>query len=172
MNAPGNALRATMDGEIRIQRAPSGRGFRLEGAQWLPCPRERVFEFFSDVFQLETITPPWLRFSVLTPPPVHLQLGTKLDYRLRVHGVPLRWQSYISQWDPPHRFADEQLRGPYWSWHHQHEFETVENGTLCRDLVDYRVFGGALINSLFVRRDLLGIFQFRQRKLRELFGQA
>jgi ligand-binding SRPBCC domain-containing protein len=129
-----------------------------------------VFEFFSDAFQLETLTPSWLRFSVLTPPPICIATETIVDYRLRVHGVPLRWQSLISAWEPPLRFVDEQMRGPYRRWHHTHLFEVVDNGTLCRDIVDYAVYGGRLINALFVRPDLLKIFAFRQAKLRELFS--
>ena len=130
---------------IAIGRSPTGRGFRLEAWQFLPLPRERVFDFFSDAFRLEELTPPWLKFSVRTPPPIHLAAGTTIDYRLRVHGIPLGWQSLISAWEPPHRFVDEQTRGPYRRWHHEHVFEAVEGGTLCRDVVDYAVLGGALV---------------------------
>jgi ligand-binding SRPBCC domain-containing protein len=100
---------------------------------------------------------------------MHIVAGTVIDYRLWVHGVPVRWQSRISQWDPPWRFVDEQTRGPYRRWHHEHVFEAADGGTLCRDLVDYEVYGGSLINFLLVRPDLFRIFAFRQRKLRELF---
>ena len=155
-----------------ITRAASGRGYRLETSQFLPCARQRVFEFFSDAFQLQTLTPGWMHFSVLTPAPIHLAAGTLIDYRLRVHGVPLRWQSCISVWQPPYRFVDEQLRGPYRRWHHEHVFEEVAGGTLCRDIVDYDVPGGSIIHALFVRPDLVKIFAFRQQKLREIFGAA
>lgn len=154
---------------IRIECSPTGSGFRLEASQWLPHPREQVFEFFSDAFQLETLTPQWLHFSVLTPPPIHLRTGSLIDYRLRVRGVPIRWQSRISVWEPPRSFVDEQTRGPYRRWYHQHLFEDADGGTLCRDVVDYAVYGGSSINALFVRPDLFKIFAFRQSRLRELF---
>lgn len=157
---------------IRIDRSPTGVGYRLEASLFLPQPRDRVFEFFSDAFQLETLTPAWLRFAVLTPPPIRIQAGTRIDYRLRIHGFPTRWQSVISEWAPPARFVDEQTRGPYRRWRHQHDFEEIDGGTLCRDVVDYAVYGGRLIDAFFVRPDLFKIFSFRQSKLRELFGEA
>ena len=131
---------------------------------------QQVFEFFSDAFQLETLTPEWLHFSILTPPPIRMAAGTVIDYWLRVHGIPIRWQSCITRWEPPLQFVDQQMRGPYRLWHHQHVFEAVDGGTLCRDVVDYSVYGGSTINALFVRRDLLRIFEFRQSKLKELFS--
>jgi ligand-binding SRPBCC domain-containing protein len=155
---------------IRIDRAPTGHGYRLEASQWLPHPREEVFDFFCDAFQLEALTPPWMHFSVLTPAPIHMGNGALIDYRLKVHGIPLRWQSFISSWEPPVRFVDVQMRGPYRRWRHQHTLEAVENGALCRDIVDYAVYGGSLVNALFVRPDLFKIFAFRQSKLRELFS--
>ncbi|HEX4412004.1 MAG TPA: SRPBCC family protein [Lacipirellulaceae bacterium] len=157
---------------IAINPHPSGRGYRLETTQFLPQPRDRVFEFFADAFQLETLTPSWLHFSVLTPAPIEIASGTLIDYRLRLRGLPIRWQSVIRDWEPPFRFVDEQTRGPYRRWHHEHQFESVTAGTLCRDIVDYDVYGGALINKLLVRRDLERIFTFRQSKLRVLFSTA
>jgi ligand-binding SRPBCC domain-containing protein len=130
---------------------------------------EEVFAFFSDAFQLQTLTPSWLHFCVLTPSPIHLQEGALIDYRLRVHGFPLRWQSLICQWDPPLGFTDLQIRGPYRHWKHQHIFEATNGGTRCRDIIDYEVYGGTIVHSLFVRRDLLAIFAFRHQALRELF---
>jgi ligand-binding SRPBCC domain-containing protein len=155
---------------IRIGPAPTGRGFRLETEQLLPQPRDGLFKFFSDAFQLEAITPKWLHFAVLTPRPIQIGTGTVIDYRLRLHGVPVRWRTHISSWEPCRRFVDEQIHGPYRRWHHEHLFESVEGGTLCRDAVDYSVYGGRAANALFVRRDLLAIFEFRHRKLEELFA--
>jgi ligand-binding SRPBCC domain-containing protein len=172
MNLEGVQLRAKNQDSIRIDRAPTGRGYRLEASQWLPHPREGVFDFFSDAFQLEALTPPWMHFSVLTPAPIHMESGVLIDYRLRVHGIPLRWQSCISSWEAPVRFVDVQTRGPYRRWHHQHVFEVVDGGTLCRDIVDYAVYGGSLINALFVRPDLFKIFAYRQSKLRDLFSTS
>jgi len=162
--------RAVNADEIRITRSPTGRGSRLEATQFLPHPGEAVFRFFADAFQLETITPHWLRFVVLTPAPITMRIGLRIDYRLRLHGVPVRWQSAISAWEPPVRFVDEQIRGPYRRWHHEHRFESVGGGTLCRDLVDYEVPGGPIVDRLFVRRDLRNIFRFRQRRMAELFA--
>jgi ligand-binding SRPBCC domain-containing protein len=144
--------------------------FYFQAEQWLPRPVEEVFAFFSEARNLETLTPPWLRFEVLTPAPIAMQAGTLIDYRIRVHGLPIRWRTEIVEWNPPHRFADVQLRGPYTLWHHTHTFESREGGTLCRDQVRYRPRGGALINWLFVRRDVQQIFAFRRRQLARLFN--
>ena len=154
---------------VSISKSPSGRGYRLRTQQFLAHDREKVFDFFSDAFQLQTLTPSWLHFTVVTPAPIDLREGALIDYRLRVRGVPLRWQSCISMWKPPVRFVDEQTRGPYRQWHHEHLFDAVDGGTMCVDTVDYEVYGGGLINLLFVRRDLLKIFAYRQQKLREIF---
>lgn len=155
---------------LRIEWNPVARGWRLESSQWLPWSRDQVFEFFSDAFQLETLTPPFLCFHVLTPAPIVVREGLRIDYRLKLRGLPLRWQSEISVWEPPNRFVDEQRRGPYRRWHHDHIFEEADGGTWCRDVVDYAVMGGWLVERMFVRPDLVRIFGYRQAKLRELFG--
>jgi len=142
--------------------------FRAE--QWLPRPRSDVFPFFADALNLQAITPPWLKFHVLTPAPIDLYVGRRLDYRLRVHGLPLRWQSEITAWEPPERFVDEQRRGPYRQWHHEHRFEEREGGTLCLDVVRYAVPGGALVNWLWVRHDVAKIFAYRRERLEQLLG--
>lgn len=157
---------------IAFGPSPTGSGTRLEAVQWLPRPREEVFAFFSDAFRLEDLTPAFLNFHVLTPRPIEIKAGTLIDYRLRLHGIPVRWRSRISVWEPPHRFVDDQVRGPYRRWHHEHSFEPADGGTLCRDVVDYAVLGGALVDALFVRRSLREIFGYRQAKLRELFPSA
>ena len=138
----------------------------------LPRPREEVFSFFADARNLEIITPTWLSFEVLTPTPIGMRAGTHIDYRLRIHGVPMRWQSEITTWDPPCCFVDEQLHGPYRRWIHKHRFEERDGGTLCTDHVRYAVFGGWLIERFLVRRDLERIFAFRQKKLVEIFDRA
>lgn len=155
---------------LTIRSHPGGHGFLLESDQELRHPRQRVFDFFSDAFQLEALTPPWLKFQVVTPAPIRIQTGTLIDYRLRIHGLPLRWQSRISQWEPPFRFVDEQIRGPYRRWHHEHLFEETSAGTLVRDVIHYEVPGGRLIDRWFVRPDLQKIFTFRTEKLRALFA--
>jgi ligand-binding SRPBCC domain-containing protein len=137
---------------------------------WLPRPRAEVFPFFADARNLEAITPDWLHFEVLAPGPFEMRTGLRIDYRLRIHGLPLRWQSEITVWEPPHRFVDEQRRGPYRLWRHEHRFAERDGGTLCTDHVRYAVPGGGLVHRLFVRRDVERIFEFRRRKLAERFG--
>ncbi|MCE9554945.1 MAG: SRPBCC family protein [Planctomycetes bacterium] len=154
---------------MEITDAPHGPGFRLVAKQFLPVSRELLFEFFSNAMNLQELTPPWLHFTVLSSTPIQMAAGTLIDYRLRLYGLPLRWRSRIAAWEPPLRFVDEQVRGPYRHWHHEHSFEATEGGTICRDTVDYRVLGGRLLHSLLVRPDLLKIFTYRQQKLRELF---
>ena len=146
--------------------------FRLQTELWLPRPRTEVFPFFAEARNLETLTPPWLNFEVLTPAPIEMRPGTLIDYRIRVHGFPIRWRTGITAWDPPHRFVDVQLRGPYTLWHHTHTFEERDDGTLCLDHVRYRPRGGALINWLFVRRDVEGIFKYRQQRMQEMFAST
>jgi ligand-binding SRPBCC domain-containing protein len=137
---------------------------------WLPRTLEDVFPFFVDARNLQRITPPWLRFEVLTPGEIRMRPGTIIDYRLRVRGVPILWQSEITVWEPPWRFADEQRKGPYLSWVHDHRFVEKDGGTLAVDDVRYSVPGGPIVNALFVARDVRKIFEFRARALRELFA--
>jgi ligand-binding SRPBCC domain-containing protein len=139
----------------------------LEREQRLAQPIEEAFGFYGDALNLEAITPPWLGFSVTTPQPVQMGAGTRLDYRLKLHGVPVRWQTRIEVWEPPHRFVDAQIRGPYALWEHTHEFEPAGTGaTTIRDRVRYAMPLGPLgevAHRLFVRRDLERIFDFRQQ---------
>lgn len=146
--------------------------FLFEAELWLPRPRAEVFSFFSDAHNLETITPPWLKFEVLTPRPVAMLPGTLIDYRIRIHAIPVRWRTRITSWQPPLQFSDEQLRGPYKLWHHTHTFEERDSGTLCADRVRYYPRGGALMNRLCVRRDVEKIFEYRRQKLVEIFTRT
>lgn len=148
------------------------REFTMQTSLWLPRPRTEVFPFFAEARNLEAITPPWLRFEVLTPAPIEMRAGAVIDYRIRVHGIPIRWRTEIAEWQPPHRFVDVQVRGPYTLWRHTHTFEERDGGTLCADHVRYRPRGGALLNWLFVRRDVERIFQYRQQRLTALFGPS
>jgi ligand-binding SRPBCC domain-containing protein len=138
----------------------------------LPRSRGEIFPFFAEARNLETLTPPWLKFEVVTPGPIAMRAGALIDYRIRVHGLPIRWRTEIVEWNPPHRFIDVQLRGPYRLWHHTHTFEERGGSTLCRDDVRYWPRGGALIDRFFVRRDVERIFAFRRQKLREIFCMA
>ncbi len=146
-----------------------GGAFTLTAEQWLPRPVDEVFRFFADAGNLDALTPRWLRFEIVTPRPIEMKVGALIDYRLRLRGWPIRWQSEISDWSPPHRFVDEQRRGPYRLWHHTHTFAARDGGTLVRDVVRYDVPGGAVANALLVRRDLRKIFTYRQRRLAERF---
>ena len=139
---------------------------------WLPKSPEEVFSFFGNAHNLEVITPPWLRFRILSAHPIVMGSGTLIDCRINLRGIPLRWRTRIKVWAPPHRFTDVQIRGPYRLWHHEHIFEPQDNGTLCRDRVRYAVLGGLLADRLFVRRDVERIFEFRKQKLLEIFDTS
>ncbi|UCD75781.1 MAG: SRPBCC family protein [Phycisphaerales bacterium] len=145
------------------------RGYLLECELLLLRPAEEVFGFFADATNLEAITPPQLRFEILTPLPIEMSKGAIIDQRLRLHGIPLRWRSEITAWEPHQRFVDEQRRGPYRWWIHEHTFEETDDGTLARDRVQYGVPGGAMVNALLVARDLRRIFDYRSRALRGIF---
>jgi ligand-binding SRPBCC domain-containing protein len=147
----------------------------LRREQRLPGSPEAVFPFFADARNLEAITPPLLRFRLLTPAPLEMGVGTFLQYALRLHGVPVRWDTLIQAWDPPHRFVDVQVRGPYRLWHHTHELEPVDGGTLMRDTVRYSLGFGALgevARRAVVTRDLEAIFAFRAERVPELLAAA
>jgi ligand-binding SRPBCC domain-containing protein len=142
----------------------------FESELWLPRPREEVFAFFSNAANLDAITPAWLHFRTLTPQPITLRKGATIDYRLRIRGVPIRWRTLISEWEPPHRFVDEQLRGPYRQWIHEHTFTERDGGTLVRDRVRYAVPFDSLVHRLLVRPDVERIFAHRAAVLQQLFG--
>ena len=164
-----------MNGTTRsraIEIRPQGSGFRLSASVTLPLPIGDVFEFFADAGNLDLLTPAWLRFRVLTPLPVTMREGLRLDYRLRLRRIPITWQSEITAWDPPHRFVDEQHKGPYRYWVHEHLFQEKSGGTEVIDRVDYAVTGGRLVHRLLVKGDVTSIFQYRQQKLIEIFQKG
>jgi ligand-binding SRPBCC domain-containing protein len=144
--------------------------YRLHAEVVLPRSLDQVFPFFSSAHNLEQITPDFLRFQIVTPGEIQVSAGSVINYSLRLHHIPLRWTTLISLWEPPHRFVDEQIRGPYRYWIHNHTFEECSEGVIVRDSVRYQVIGGAIVHNLFVRNDVLNIFRFRQRKLLELFS--
>jgi ligand-binding SRPBCC domain-containing protein len=146
------------------------REFHCE--QWLPQRIEAVFAFFADPSNLESITPPWLHFRTLTPRPIEMRVGTLIDYRLRIRGIPASWQSEITAWEPSHRFVDEQRRGPYRLWRHEHTFEPHDGGTLCRDQVRYAVPFDFLMHGWFERPNIERIFTFRRNQLLKLLDIA
>jgi ligand-binding SRPBCC domain-containing protein len=137
---------------------------------WLARLPAEIFPFFADAKNLGSITPPWLHFEVRTPGHIEMRVGALIDYRISLHGLPLRWRTKITAWDPPFRFVDEQIKGPYRRWVHEHRFEKSGAGTLCSDRVHYAMLGGWVVHRLFVERDVRRIFAFRAAKLTELFG--
>jgi ligand-binding SRPBCC domain-containing protein len=145
----------------------------LERAQQLPAPPEEVFPFFADARNLEAITPPWLGFRVTTPGEIEMAAGTLIEYRLKLHALPVRWLTRIEAWEPGRRFVDRQLKGPYRLWHHTHTFEPDgEGGTLMRDRVRYALplgLLGELAERAFVARDLAAIFDFRRDAVARCF---
>jgi len=144
----------------------------LEREQIVPRPRSEVFAFFEDAANLERMTPPFLHFRVLTPPPIVMSPGTLIDYRIRLFGAPLRWRTKIESYQPGVRFIDAQLRGPYKSWRHLHEFSDVPGGTRMTDRVEYEMpFGplGTVARALFVKLTLGRIFDFRREVIASLY---
>src|SRR5436305_8118608 len=137
----------------------------LKSEVWLPRPRDEVFAFFSDAANLDSITPSWLSFHTVTDGPIHMQVGTLIDYKMRIHGLPIRWRTKITAWEPPRRFVDEQLRGPYRLWMHEHAFEERDGGTVVHDHVRFAVFLDFIVYPMLVRRDVERIFAYRAEKL-------
>jgi ligand-binding SRPBCC domain-containing protein len=134
---------------------------------------DRTWDFFSAAENLPRITPPWMRFKILTPSPIELGQDAILDYEIRWMGVPLHWRTRIIDWSPKRQFIDLQLRGPYALWHHQHTFTPSDEGTICTDRVTYRVpvpVFGRVMNALVVRRQLLEIFNFRRQVITAELG--
>ena len=143
---------------------------RFETKTELARPPEEVFPFFAAPENLQRITPPQLRFEILTPLPVEMCQGATIEYRLRLEGIPFRWRTEISEWDAPRSFTDRQLRGPYHTWIHRHTFEPTRIGTLMKDRVDYRLPFWPLGEWALplVRRKVLRIFAYRAEVIREI----
>lgn len=147
----------------------------LEREQLVPCGNEEAFEFFSDAYNLQLITPPFLRFKILDVRPAQLCRDALIDYRLVLHGFPIRWRTRIESWEPPHAFVDVQLKGPYALWHHTHTFESVDDGTLIRDRIRYRLPLGTLgriVAGRLVEHDLRRIFDYRRDATARILGES
>ena len=144
----------------------------LRATAYIDRPIDDVFPFFAAAENLERITPPSLRFRVVTPGPIEMRAGTLIDYRLRLNGLPFGWRTEITEWDPPHSFVDTQLKGPYHTWVHRHTFEPEGAGTFMVDEVRYRLPLWPLgeIALPVVRRQVAGIFRYRAKVLSGHFG--
>jgi ligand-binding SRPBCC domain-containing protein len=156
--------RMKLDNDIRFERQPEG-AWLLRATQLIPLPKAQLFPFFADARNLAVITPPRMGFRIRTPEPIVMNEGTLIDYTVRVAGVPVRWRTLISRWDPPNEFADEQLRGPYALWRHRHRFTAVTPGeTRIDDEVLFRLPFAPLGNAAlpFVKGELRRIFAFRR----------
>ena len=144
----------------------------VESRLWLPKPRADVFAFFTDPTNLLRVTPPWLHLR-LVDSPSSLSAGAVLDFRLAWLGVPLRWRTYVREYDPPFRFLDVQVRGPYARWEHRHVFLSEATGTTVEDRIVYRLPLGAvgrLAHTLFVKHQLESMWTHRRAKISELFA--
>jgi ligand-binding SRPBCC domain-containing protein len=151
------------------------RFHRLERVKLIPRPLPETFAFFANAQNLEALTPAFLRFRIETPLPVEMRVGARIDYQLALWGVPLRWRTSISVWEPNRCFVDEQERGPYRYWRHLHEFAAEGHGTRMRDEVTYALpFGliGEVAHALLVKRQLATIFDFREQAILGSLGAA
>lgn len=149
------------------------RRWKLERRQRVPAGRTEVFSFFSDVGNLERITPDALGFRILTKDPAPVRQGAVIKYVLRLYGFPMKWVTLIEVFEPENRFVDVQIRGPYRYWRHHHSFKEVEGGTEIEDVVEYELpFGilGSAAHTLFVRRTLERIFAYRKKAIARIFG--
>jgi ligand-binding SRPBCC domain-containing protein len=147
--------------------------FRAE--QFVPRPIAEVFDFFSNAENLQVITPKWLRLRILSVGPVPMRRGTRLRYSLRWGIFPIRWTTEIVEWEPPHRFVDVQLKGPYKMWCHEHRFAADGPGTCIHDEVQYMLpFGvlGQVAHWLKVRKDVEGIFAYRRAVIEKRFRES
>ena len=147
--------------------------FRAE--QFVPQPLDEVFKFFSKAENLELLTPKWLNFHILSVAPTPVQKGTLIRYSLRYRIFPISWTTEIIEWNPPHRFVDVQLKGPYKLWHHEHRFIAEGSGTRIADEVQYLLpFGifGSIAHALKVKKDVETIFAYRTEAVKRLFGSA
>lgn len=147
------------------------RTYILEREQWLPKSVNEAYSFFSRPENLQLITPPWLDFRMVQASEV-LAAGSLIRYRLRWHGVPIRWTTEIIEWNPPHGFVDRSVSGPYALWNHEHWFVAKDGGTTMRDRVTYGLplgWAGSVAHWVLVKRDTEKLFDFRAEAMRRLF---
>ena len=135
-------------------------------------PLVEVFNFFSNAENLNVITPPDMQFKIISPLPIQIKKGALIDYKIKVNGIPFKWQTEISEWQPNIRFVDQQIKGPYRVWIHEHTFEEVDGQTHMKDYVQFLSPGWflePLINKLFVEKKVKAIFEYREKILKDLF---
>lgn len=159
-----------LNGAVRLKKT---RSYTLKCEMISGRPLPETFAIFEDPYNLAKITPPWLKFRVTSTEQVQMRKGTEIHYVINWMGLPVRWKTIITEYDSPHRFVDEQERGPYTLWRHHHTFEETSEGTKVKDLVEYQLpfgFLGKLVHALVVRRQLLAIFRYRQAELSRTFG--
>lgn len=148
------------------------RPHRFEVETILKKPITDVFDFFSQAKNLDLLTPPELEFKIITPLPIQMKAGIFIDYRLKLHGIPFLWKTEITCWEPPFRFIDKQVKGPYRIWNHEHCFVETSEGTLMTDIVEYLapgLFLEPIIQKLYIRKKVESIFAFRRQKLLNVF---
>jgi ligand-binding SRPBCC domain-containing protein len=139
----------------------------------VPANLDKTWDFFSRAENLARITPAWMHFRILTPGPLELKQDSLIDYRIRMHGLPMLWRTRIIDWNPPYQFIDLQIKGPYTLWHHQHTFKACDEGTACTDRVMYKLPGGPvgpMVHALQIRRMLGEIFRYRRKVIRKELG--
>ncbi len=147
----------------------------LDREHFLPYPVDRVFNFFKKPENLNQVTPPHLGFKILTPSPIPMAKGTVIDYTIRLYGVPMKWQTVITDYSPPHFFTDTQVKGPYKTWIHTHRFFPQDGGTLMVDEVRYEVplgFFGDIIRGMFVKHEVEKIFDYRRKVIDGVFEKG
>lgn len=157
-----------------IEIATVAEGWRLSCAQRVRQPLADVFPFYANARNLERLTPSFLRFRIRRVSSEPLAAGTLIDYSLRLHHLPVRWRSRIEMWDPPHRFVDIQMRGPFKTWRHTHEFRTDGGGTVIADVVQFDVHCRPLVPRPvreWLFSDLRKIFEYRRRAAERVFGE-
>jgi ligand-binding SRPBCC domain-containing protein len=146
--------------------------FVFKTTQFIKRPMAEIFQFFSKAENLERLTPSWLNFKIITPLPIIMEKGAHIDYQLRLMGIPFRWQTEITVWEPPHRFVDEQIIGPYKLWRHEHQFLEEQGATCMRDTVHYDISGSFIrypIKHFFVGPRIQKIFNFRYEQINRVF---
>lgn len=148
--------------------------YKIKTEQFIKRSLAEVFDFFSRPENLSEITPPEINFRILTPLPLEMKQGTVIDYTIKLFKIPVHWRTLITTYEPPHRFVDEQIKGPYTLWHHTHIFKEVSGGVEIHDSVSYSIpfgFLGRLLHAVWIKRDLEQIFEHRKNVIDHIFAK-